>query len=134
MEVGGHSQSFSFQHYYNQIDQAREKVDMSKAFSDLSYDAESLVYIPANFDSYVQGAVPVIRNVSGGTSGVNTQFEVLDPYQVVARKQIENYFSQNTGQFILNNSATYSSTVFQVALSELCPFFEENPYIFLGLG
>lgn len=65
---------------------------------------------------------------------MNAQFEILDPYQVVARKQIENYFSQNTGQFISNNSATYSSTVFQVALSELCPFFEENPYIFLGLG
>lgn len=107
---------------------------MSKAYSDLSYDAESITYIPSNYDAYSQGAVPVIRNLSGGTSGVNAQFEILDPYQVVARKQIENYFSQNTGQFILNNAATYSSTVFQVALSELCPFFEENPYIFLGLG
>jgi hypothetical protein len=70
---------------------------MSKAYSDLSYDGESIVYIPQSYDAYAQGGVPVIRNVSGGTSGVNTQFEVLDPYQVVARKQIENYFSQNTG-------------------------------------
>ena len=46
MEIGGHSQSYSFQHYYNQIDQAREKTDLSKAYSDLSYDGESIVYIP----------------------------------------------------------------------------------------
>ena len=89
--------------------------------------------IAQKFDSYTQGNVPVYYNPTSSTT-----IETLDPYQIVARKLIENYFNSSTGQYIspVSGGGPYA------LVSMFVPFYKifrtfgelEEGLLWLGLG